>query len=41
VAVANRWGDTLMDLSVGGDMDAIMRAVLDASEIQVGTVPVY
>ena len=41
VAVANRWGDTLMDLSVGGDLDAIRRAVLDASEIPVGTVPVY
>ena len=41
VAVANRWGDTLMDLSVGGDLDAIRRAVLNASEIPVGTVPVY
>ncbi len=41
VAIANRWGDTLMDLSVGGDLDAIRRAVIDASEIPVGTVPVY
>jgi phosphomethylpyrimidine synthase len=41
VAVANRWGDTLMDLSVGGDLDAVRRAVLEASEIPVGTVPVY
>jgi thiamine biosynthesis protein ThiC len=41
VAVANRWGDTLMDLSVGGDLDAIRRAKLDASEIPVSTVPVY
>jgi phosphomethylpyrimidine synthase len=30
-----------MDLSVGGDLDAVRPAVLDASEIPVGTVPVY
>ena len=40
VAVANRLGDTLTDLSVGGDLDAIRRAVLDTSEIPVSTVPV-
>jgi hydroxymethylpyrimidine synthase len=30
-----------MDLSVGGDLDVVRRAVLDAGEIPVGTVPVY
>lgn len=41
VEVANRWGDTLMDLSVGGDLDAVRRAVLSKAEIPVGTVPIY
>jgi thiamine biosynthesis protein ThiC len=30
-----------MDLSAGGDLDAVRHAVWDASEIPVGTVPVY
>jgi phosphomethylpyrimidine synthase len=33
--------DTLMDLSTGGDIDAIRRAVIDASRAPVGTVPIY
>ncbi len=33
--------DTVMDLSVGGDVDEVRRAVLDESPIPVGTVPVY
>lgn len=33
--------DTVMDLSTGGDIDAIRRAVLERSTIPVGTVPIY
>jgi phosphomethylpyrimidine synthase len=33
--------DTVMDLSTGGDRDAIRRRILDAATIPVGTVPVY
>src|SRR6266487_501164 len=33
--------DTVMDLSTGGDIDAIRRAILDASPVPVGTVPIY
>lgn len=33
--------DTVMDLSTGGDMDATRRAILSASSIPVGTVPIY
>jgi phosphomethylpyrimidine synthase len=33
--------DTVMDLSTGGDMDAIRRAILKESTIPVGTVPIY
>jgi phosphomethylpyrimidine synthase len=33
--------DTLMDLSTGGDIPAIRRAIIDASPIPVGTVPIY
>lgn len=41
VKIANKWGDTLMDLSVGGDLDEIRRAVLGESRLPVGTVPTY
>ncbi len=41
VRIANRWGDTLMDLSVGGDLDEIRRAVIGESKLPVGTVPIY
>jgi phosphomethylpyrimidine synthase len=41
VKVANRWGDTLMDLSTGGDLDYIRREIIRASDLPVGTVPVY
>jgi phosphomethylpyrimidine synthase len=41
VKVANKWGDTLMDLSTGGDLDEIRGAVIRESRIPVGTVPVY
>jgi phosphomethylpyrimidine synthase len=33
--------DAIMDLSTGGDITAIRRAVLQASTIPVGTVPIY
>ena len=33
--------DTLMDLSVGGDIPGIRRAVMDAMSLPVGTVPFY
>jgi phosphomethylpyrimidine synthase len=33
--------DTVMDLSTGGDIDAIRQAILDASPVPIGTVPVY
>jgi len=42
VAVSLRYGaDTVMDLSTGGDIDAIRRAILDACPAPVGTVPIY
>ncbi|MFB6490168.1 MAG: phosphomethylpyrimidine synthase ThiC [Thermoproteus sp. AZ2] len=39
--LANKYADTMMDLSTGGDLDSIRASVLKASEIPVGTVPVY
>src|SRR3954468_75723 len=33
--------DTAMDLSTGGNIDAIRRAILAASPVPVGTVPIY
>jgi phosphomethylpyrimidine synthase len=33
--------DAVMDLSTAGDLDAIRRAVLAASPVSVGTVPIY
>ncbi len=33
--------DTVMDLSVGGDVDEIRRKVIENSNIPVGTVPIY
>lgn len=42
LAVAQAYGaDTVMDLSVGGDLRAVRKEILAASEIPVGTVPVY
>ncbi|MEM0370528.1 MAG: phosphomethylpyrimidine synthase ThiC [Pyrobaculum sp.] len=41
VEIANKWADTVMDLSVGGNLDEIRRMVLARSKIPVGTVPVY
>ncbi len=40
--IAERYGaDTLMDLSVGGDIVAIRKAVMEAVSLPVGTVPLY
>src|SRR5688500_2703865 len=33
--------DTVMDLSTGGDLDAIRGAMLAASRVPIGTVPIY
>jgi phosphomethylpyrimidine synthase len=33
--------DTVMDLSTGGDIDAIREAILGASPVPIGTVPIY
>jgi phosphomethylpyrimidine synthase len=40
--VALKYGaDTVMDLSTGGDIDRIRRAILANSPVPIGTVPVY
>src|SRR5208337_897870 len=33
--------DTVMDLSTGGDIPGIRKALLDASRVPLGTVPIY
>ena len=33
--------DTVMDLSTGGDIDKIREAIIDASPVPIGTVPIY
>ncbi len=33
--------DTIMDLSTGGDLDAIREAVIEHSTVPIGTVPMY
>jgi phosphomethylpyrimidine synthase len=39
---AERWGaDTVMDLSTGGDLDACRQAIIRASKVPIGTVPIY
>ena len=39
---AERWGaDTVMDLSTGGDLDACREAIVRASRVPIGTVPIY
>jgi phosphomethylpyrimidine synthase len=40
VCVKNK-ADALMDLSVGGDLDEVRQAIINASTIPVGTVPIY
>ncbi|MBK9388074.1 MAG: phosphomethylpyrimidine synthase [Planctomycetes bacterium] len=39
---AERWGaDTVMDLSTGGNLDATREAIVRASTVPIGTVPIY
>src|SRR5438552_2865552 len=33
--------DTVMDLSTGGNIDAIRQAIIEASIVPIGTVPIY
>lgn len=40
IAIKNK-ADTLMELSVGGDLDKIRKRILEISTIPVGSVPVY
>ena len=40
--VAQQYGaDTLMDLSVGGDIKGVRKAVMEAISLPIGTVPLY
>ncbi|MDY6959606.1 MAG: phosphomethylpyrimidine synthase ThiC, partial [Halobacteriota archaeon] len=40
--IAVRYGaDTVMDLSTGGDLDAVRRMLLKELDVPVGTVPIY
>lgn len=42
IEVAVKYGaDTIMDLSIGGDLERIRRRVLEYSPVPVGTVPIY
>ncbi len=39
---AEKWGaDTVMDLSTGGDLNATRDAIIRASTVPIGTVPIY
>jgi len=39
---AVQWGaDTVMDLSTGRDIDGTRQAIIDASTVPIGTVPIY
>ncbi len=40
IAMENK-ADTLMELSVGGDLDAIRRKILSITDLPVGSVPLY
>jgi len=40
--IAIKYGsDTIMDLSIGGDIDLIRREILKSVEVPLGTVPIY
>ena len=42
LAYAVKFGaDTVMDLSTGGDIPRIRQAIIDASPVPIGTVPIY
>jgi len=39
---AEKWGgDTVMDLSTGGDIDGCREAIIKNSKVPIGTVPIY
>lgn len=40
-AAVSAGADAVMDLSTGGDLDAVLQAVLSRSPVMVGTVPIY
>ncbi|MFO8143651.1 MAG: phosphomethylpyrimidine synthase ThiC [Dehalococcoidales bacterium] len=40
-AAVDSGADTVMDLSTGGDIAAVRRAIIASSQVPVGTVPVY
>ena len=40
-AAVDAGADAVMDLSTGGDVSAVRRAILTASRLPVGTVPIY
>ena len=40
-AAIDAGADAVMDLSTGGDVNAIRRAILDESTVPIGTVPIY
>ncbi|MCM8808639.1 MAG: phosphomethylpyrimidine synthase ThiC [Candidatus Omnitrophica bacterium] len=40
--IAEKYGtDTVMDLSIGGDIDNIRKKIIEKSNVPVGTVPIY
>src|SRR5688572_24580028 len=42
LSAAVKYGaDTVMDLSTGGNIDAIRQAIIDTSPVPIGTVPIY
>ena len=42
LSMAVKYGaDTVMDLSTGGNIDAIRQAIIDTSPVPIGTVPIY
>jgi len=40
ICIKNK-ADAIMDLSVGGDLDKVRDAIINASTLPVGTVPIY
>ena len=38
---AHAGADTIMDLSTGGNLDAIRKTIIDHSPVPIGTVPIY
>ncbi len=40
-AAEDAQADTVMDLSTGGDLEAIRRTILDRARVPIGTVPIY